>query len=103
MLTFVNRRRELRVLRDAARKGGLWVVFGRRRVGKTRLLREAIGGAGGLYSQAIEAPKEMQLQQVFEDLRPQLKTEFFPKSWMELLELLALRKGRWTLCLDEFP
>lgn len=36
---FVNREAELRELDLAARHGGLLVVYGRRRVGKTRLLR----------------------------------------------------------------
>jgi hypothetical protein len=36
---FVNQDAELREL-DAAKRGGLLVVFGRRRVGKTRLLRQ---------------------------------------------------------------
>ena len=37
-LSFVNRTAELKELDAAARKGGLLVVYGRRRVGKTRLL-----------------------------------------------------------------
>ena len=39
-LDFVNRDAELRELDLASRKGGLLVVFGRRRVGKTRMLRQ---------------------------------------------------------------
>ena len=38
-MEFVNRDAELRELDAAAKRGGLLVVFGRRRVGKTRLLR----------------------------------------------------------------
>jgi hypothetical protein len=37
-LKFVNREAELRELDAAARRGGLLVVYGRRRVGKTQLL-----------------------------------------------------------------
>jgi hypothetical protein len=100
---FVNRERELEELEEAARSGGLFVVYGRRRVGKTRLLRRWLQRRGGLYSQAIEASPEVQIQQVFRDLRPALGTEIVPKTWGELLEILALRKGRWALCVDEFP
>ena len=39
-MEFVNRDAELRELDAAAKRGGLVVVFGRRRVGKTRLLRQ---------------------------------------------------------------
>ena len=102
-LDFVNREAELRELNVAARRGGLMVVFGRRRVGKTRLLREWLQTRGGLYSQAIEAQRDLQIQQVFQDLRPQLETRLVPHSWPELLEILALQKKRWALCLDEFP
>jgi AAA+ ATPase superfamily predicted ATPase len=102
-MEFVNRDAELRELDAAGRHGGLLVVFGRRRVGKTRLLRQWLQGRGGLYSQAIEAQRDLQLQQVFADLRPQLETQLVPKTWPELLEILALQKKRWVLCLDEFP
>ena len=45
----------------------------------------------------------LQIQQVFADLHPQLETQLVPKTWPELLEILALQKRRWVLCLDEFP
>lgn len=102
-LQFVNREPELRELEAAARKGGLLVVYGRRRIGKTRLLRHWLQTRDGLYSQAIEAQRDLQIQQVFQDLRTRLETQIVPKTWPELLEILALQKRRWTLCLDEFP
>ena len=102
-MEFVNRAAELRELDAAAKHGGLLVVFGRRRVGKTRLLRQWLSTRDGLYSQAIEAQRDLQIQQVFADLLPQLETQLVPKTWPELLEILALQKRRWVLCLDEFP
>jgi AAA+ ATPase superfamily predicted ATPase len=102
-MEFVNRDAELHELDAAAKRGGLLVVFGRRRVGKTRLLRQWLQARDGLYSQAIEAQRDLQLQQVFADLRPQLDTQLVPKTWPELLEILALQKRCWVLCLDEFP
>ncbi len=102
-MEFVNRDAELRELDAAAKRGGLLVVFGRRRVGKTRLLRQWLQPRDGLYSQAIEAQRDLQIQQVFADIRPQLETQLVPKTWPELLEILALQKRRWVLCLDEFP
>jgi AAA+ ATPase superfamily predicted ATPase len=102
-LEFVNRDAELRELDAAAKRGGLLVVYGRRRVGKTRLLRQWLQSREGFYSQAIEAPRDLQLQQVFQDLSARLETQLVPKTWPELLEILALQKRRWVLCLDEFP
>ena len=66
-LEFVNRDAELRELDAAGRHGGLLVMFGRRRVGKTRLLRQWLQARDGLYSQAIEAQRDLQIQQVFAD------------------------------------
>ena len=102
-LQFVNREAELRELDAAGQRGGLLVLYGRRRIGKTRLLRQWLDARDGFYSQAIEAQRDMQLQQVFADLRPQLETQITPKTWPELLEILALQKRRWICCLDEFP
>jgi hypothetical protein len=100
---FVNRERELEDLGRAAGRGGLFVIFGRRRVGKTRLVRRWLDARGGLYSQAIEGPPELQVQQVYQDLRSGLETGIEPRSWAEILEVLRLQKRPWTLCLDEFP
>jgi AAA+ ATPase superfamily predicted ATPase len=102
-LSFVNREAELRELNAAARRGGLLVIYGRRRVGKTRLLRHWLATRNGFYSQAIEAQRDLQIRQVFDDLRPQLETQLEPRSWPELLEILSLQKQHWVLCLDEFP
>jgi hypothetical protein len=102
-LKFVNREAELRELDAAANRGGLLVLYGRRRVGKTRLLRRWLETRDGFYSQAIEAGADLQLQQVFADLRARLETNITPKTWPELLEILALQKRRWVFCLDEFP
>ena len=102
-LEFVNREVELRELDAAAKRGGLLVVYGRRRVGKTRLLGQWLQAREGLYSQAIEAQRDLQIQQVFQDIRARLETQIVPKTWPELLEILALQKRRWILCLDEFP
>ena len=67
-MEFVNRDAELRQLDAPAKRGGLLVVFGRRRVGKTRLLRQWLLSRDGLYRQAIEAQRDLQIQQVFEDV-----------------------------------
>ena len=74
-LTFANREAELRTLDTAAKQGGLLVVYGRRRVGKTRLLGRWLQTRGGFYSQAIEAQRDLQIQQVFQDLRARLETQ----------------------------
>ena len=102
-LHFVNRIAEQAELDKALRKGGLYVIFGRRRVGKTRLLRHWLDKHNGIYSQAIESQRDLQIQQLFADIRPQLTTQIVPKTWAEFLEVLSIQKKPWTLCIDEFP
>lgn len=91
-LAFVNRDAELRKLDVAAARGGLLAVNGRRRVGKTRLLVEWLGRKDGWYSQATEGPVDLQVQQVFGDLRGRLDTTVVPKSWAELFNLLRVQR-----------
>jgi hypothetical protein len=102
-LPFTNRTDELKELEAAAKAGGLLVVFGRRRVGKTRLLTHWLKPKQGLYSQAIEAAIPIQVEQAMRDIGPALNTSITPKNWTELLELFSLQKGHAILCLDEFP
>jgi AAA+ ATPase superfamily predicted ATPase len=102
-LSFANRTAELKELDTAATTGGLFVVFGRRRVGKTRLLTHWLEPREGLYSQAIEGAMEIQLEQVFQDIRARLTTSLAPRSWAELFELVTLEAKGLVLCLDEFP
>lgn len=102
-LDFVNRSRELAELDAHAREGGLLVIFGRRRVGKTRLLTHWLGRRKGLYSQAIEAAVAQQLEQVVADVGHGLTSPVSPKNFAELLALLDQQAGDFILCLDELP
>jgi len=102
-LAFTNRVRELQELDDAARVGGLVVLFGRRRVGKTRLLTQWLDQRSGFYSQAIEAAVPMQIEQTVRDIGSALPAGIQPKTWMEFFELLRYGPPETVLCLDEFP
>ena len=92
-LPFTNRVDELSELDAAAKAGGLLVVFGRRRVGKTRLLTHWLKPQNGLYSQVIEAAPGIQIEQVMRDIGASLKTNIAPKNWSEFLELLGLKRA----------
>ena len=102
-LAFTNRVRELKDLDSAARAGGLVVLFGRRRVGKTRLLTRWLDQRNGFYSQAIEAAVPMQIEQTVRDIGAALPAGIQPKTWMEFFELLRYGPAGAVLCLDEFP
>jgi len=101
---FINRARELEELDAHARAGGLLVVFGRRRVGKTRLLTHWLGSREGLYSQAIEASKEQQVEQIFADVSGRLAVAApAPRTFLELLQVIDLQPRPVIFCLDELP
>jgi AAA+ ATPase superfamily predicted ATPase len=93
----------LEELDAAARSGGLVVLFGRRRVGKTRLLTRWLETRAGAYSQAIEAAAPLQIEQTVRDIGSALPGGIQPKTWMEFFELLRLGPADGVLCLDEFP
>lgn len=103
MIRFVNREKEIKQLSLLQDKKGLLVVFGRRRVGKTRLLTEWLNKQHGIYTQAIQASADIQVKQVFQDIKPHLDFNIEPKSWQELFELLDLTREKIILCIDEFP
>ncbi|WP_099209739.1 ATP-binding protein [Thermococcus henrietii] len=74
---FVDRKEELTTLRKAFKKGALIIVYGRRRVGKTRLLVEASKGFNTLYHLCKE-------EEVSETLRT-LNAKLFSLTGDELL------------------
>lgn len=103
-LGFTNRVTELKELDRLHKKGGLIVLYGRRRVGKSRLIQEWLKKKKNiLYSQTIEGHPELQLGQVFADLKQALNTSITPKSWSELFELIEYQEEHMILCIDEFP
>src|SRR4051812_33672905 len=87
---FVNRTQEVNALNRLRHRHGLAIVYGRRRVGKTRLLRRWVDHAKGHYSQAIEGSAALQLDQITNDLRKILPPNVTPKSWIDLLAFIEL-------------
>ena len=85
-------------------------VYGRRRVGKTFLVRQAFDGAFAFsYSGMANVSTREQLQKFYLELKKYgLKKNDYPKNWIEafyLLELYldALPKGKKVVFLDELP
>lgn len=92
----VGRVEERRVLSEAARgdRAALVAIYGRRRVGKTHLVRSHLEPLAGTYFEAIgqhETPREVQL----DDFKQRLESVFFghrlPRltDWREALSLLG--------------
>ncbi len=103
---FVDRWRELAVLEaEWARPGfRLVVVYGRRRVGKTRLLLEWLRGRSGVYYVAAELGYQQLSMEFGEAVARQLGVPVSHRDIVEALEDLAARLGgeRVAVVLDEF-
>lgn len=108
-MTFVDRRAELERLRRASREGGLVVVWGRRRVGKSRLLVEWLRKGRGVYWVADASAAPVQRAYLAEALGARLPgfAEARYPDWGALLARLGrdAAAGGWRgpLVLDELP
>lgn len=111
IMIFVDRQEELaRLDRVAAsEEGGLVVVYGRRRVGKTRLLLEWAKKHGGVYTVADQSVAELQRRYFAEALGGALPgfAEVEYPDWRSLLSRLAREAQhagwRGPLIFDELP
>ncbi|KIG15534.1 archaeal ATPase [Enhygromyxa salina] len=92
----VGRRRERELLSSAARvdRAALVAIYGRRRVGKTHLVRAHLEPTAGTYFEAIgqhAAPKAVQLDNFKQQLEATFLNHRLPplNDWREALSLLA--------------
>lgn len=103
--TFVNREEELSALRERYQRdqADLVIIYGRRRMGKSALVRQSLQGiADAVVHQAVEVSPQLQLEQFTRDV-----VEVYPEAgelrpdWERLLAFLG-SKGA-VVVLDEFP
>jgi AAA+ ATPase superfamily predicted ATPase len=109
-LKFANRKQEFGILDRAYNDKGFQFVpvYGRRRVGKTRLVQEFIRNKPALYFMADRLPEADQLRGLgqavgehFDDFI--LKKDGF-RSWQQFFEYLREKNpGRLIVAIDEFP
>lgn len=102
---FWNRIEELARLQRLKGKGQFAYITGRRRVGKTALLRQVVSKFGGIYHQAVEGTAEQQLDHLVEETRDALPIfrGIMPKTWSEFFQLLSREKLPSIIVFDEFP
>lgn len=111
IMLFLNRQRELAAMDAVLRhpEGGLLVVSGRRRVGKTRLLLEWVKQHGGLYFVADESTPALQRRYLAEAVARRLPgfADVDYRDWRSLFSRLALEakrvRFRGPIVLDELP
>lgn len=108
---FVGRENELQMLeRLFAQDGTTFVpVYGRRRVGKSELIKQFIVGKPALYALGKQAPAGLQLQEFMEQVAEFTGKSFLaevePKGWKQAFELLLEHhppERKLVLVLDEF-
>ncbi len=110
-MDFIDRIEEMQRLDRlmASREGGLAVVYGRRRIGKTRLLLEWSARHGGLYTVADQSAARIQRRYFAEAVGARLPgfADVDYRDWRGLLERLAREaaaaKLRGPFIFDELP
>ncbi len=114
---FMDRETELAWLEERWRAAAaqLVIVYGKRRVGKTALLKEFIQGKPAVYVLADRRPEREQLKEVATRLGAHVGDPFIARkgfeSWLEAFEYLHARvqrqagaaPHRLALVLDEYP
>jgi AAA+ ATPase superfamily predicted ATPase len=111
-MEFIDRREELKELERLHKIAGakMVLVYGRRRVGKTRLLQEFTRGKQAIFYTADARTEPDQLEEfgarVAEYLGPQAALARFG-SWADslsyLMDELSRQRRKVVLILDEFP
>lgn len=108
-MRFFDREDELGRLERLASTGGLAVIWGRRRIGKTRLLLEWSNKHGGLYTVVDQSAAPIQRRYFAASLAarfPGFDQVEYP-DWRSLLQRVSAeavhQRWRGPLILDEFP
>jgi uncharacterized protein len=107
-MEFKNRVKELKLLNDLyeQEKSKLIVLYGRRRVGKTELLKEFLKKHKGLYILARQESEAEQLKKVSSQIAEYYNDEVLKlnpfANWDSLFVYLA-NKPRIPIVFDEFP
>ncbi|MHA1798558.1 MAG: AAA family ATPase, partial [Candidatus Helarchaeota archaeon] len=107
---FINRKQELSILEKEWNKKNaqLIIVYGRRRIGKTRLLTEFLKDKKGIFYIGEDTSYKIQLNGLKTKIAEFLNDDFLNgleiKSWDQLFEYFSknLPKERFYLFIDEF-
>lgn len=106
---FINRKKELNFLEDKWQQNvaQLIVLWGKRRVGKTELVKQFIQDKPHIYFLAQTTHEKEQLRlfsemigQFFDE--PLLRTRGF-SSWEESFQFIKAKNKKFILAIDEFP
>jgi|SRR3989344_1804626 len=105
---FKNRVRELKLLNELYKKNAskLIILYGRRRVGKTELLKEFLKSHNGLYILARQESEAEQLKKISSQIAEYYKDNVIMlnpfANWDSIFQYLS-EKPRIPIVFDEFP
>ena len=100
---FVNRKGELEVLEKACEEGyRLFVVYGRRRVGKTALLRKLLENKRGIYFLCSQRGYEKDIERFSHEIGSFIGAPVKFESFRDAFEFLR-GQGKLLVVFDEFP
>ncbi len=108
VMMFINRESELEFLNESYgdSKAQFVVVYGKRRVGKTELVKQFFKNVRHIYFLADKAPEKEQLRLLSEKVGLLYKDEFLLSrgfgNWHEFFRYIK-DKGRVVIVIDEFP
>lgn len=106
---FVGREKELKQLNSAfsSQNKELGVIYGRRRIGKTKLIDQFVKDKPHLFYQAKEDSSYGNLRSFSYELNKlmSLPLDFVYSSWQAALDALSnyFNGSRFILCIDEYP
>ena len=110
MKDFIGRKAELLLMEDEYRReGSFLVLYGRRRVGKTTLIKEFIKGKKALYFLASQETERLNMQRFTSDVARFTKQDVLEtvrfSDWRSLFQVIAdyLPHERKVIIIDEFP
>ncbi|MCH4890205.1 ATP-binding protein [Acidaminobacter sp. JC074] len=107
-MRFVNRNEELQFLNEEYDKdcSSLVIIYGRRRVGKTSLIREFIKDKASIYFLATEESEKVNRNLFREEVAEYLGSDLLKSAkldrWEPIFETLISDKGRKLVVIDEF-
>lgn len=111
MKRFVNRKRELEILKKEweKKRASFVVIYGRRRIGKTELLKFFVKGKDGIFFIAEDVRKEIIIEEMKEKFADFFKDDLLKnldiKNWKQFFDYLAKifpKDKRFYIVLDEF-
>ena len=104
---FINREKELASLESAytSKDAQFIIVYGKRRVGKTELIKQFIKGKPHVYLLADHRPDHEQISEFARTLGEHFHQEYLRlDNWIDLFKYLAEKaRDRFILVIDEFP